>query len=161
MVVGCTTHRITDQISVSNPTFKAVLPEPGTTNEVWTKASRIPYKKHRFCSWELDVHTDYPNSKWYAYYQYPGPNDFLRREATNSVFEVTQDASAKFDRKNTVPRDGHISGVWVMLPDEPLGQYSVIIFVNYVPVHIFYFEVYSATEDVQQLHTTDPAAPDG
>ena len=151
LTAGCTTRRITKDISISRPIFEALVTKPGTTNKVWTRTTIVPWSKYGLCRWELTVHTTRSNAAWHAYYQYPRPNDYLRTLGTNTSSEITDDFSATIDRNNALPHGGgKICGVWVIMPGEPPGDYSVIPCVDYVPVYVFRYQITKEHESVQQ-----------
>ena len=142
MIAGCTTIHVTDDIAVSHPDFWVDM-APASTNGHLVSTTRFAWKKHQFYGWSLRVHTTRTNSTWFAIYQYPHPTDHLRELGpTNYWGEVTEDMSRVITHCEPLPKDGRIGAVCVLMPGEPAGYYSVIAFVDYVPVYTFRYEIY-------------------
>ncbi|MDD5523148.1 MAG: hypothetical protein PHI84_20205 [Kiritimatiellae bacterium] len=143
LLAACSTIRITDDIAVSKPRFIVSMQKPGETNWSQVQTTRFPWRKHQIYSWGLDVHTKRTNVTWFVICQYPHPTDHLREfSPTNYWGEITRDFSRVITPCEPLPSNGHIGEVYALMPGEPTGYYSIIPFVDYVPVYSFRYEIY-------------------
>jgi len=148
LAAGCSTIRITDDISVSNPKFWVSMQSGGETNWSQISTTRFPWKKHQIYGWSLDISTTRSNATCHAIYQFPFPNDYAKGLAPNNHWgDVTIDGSRVITKPESLstPKGG-MSAVCVVMPGEPVGDYAIIVFVDYIPVYTFRYEI---TEEVQ------------
>jgi hypothetical protein len=154
LLSGCSTTRITDDIAISKPKFWVSMQLPCKTNWTSVATTEFPWKKHQIYGWSLEVETARTNATWHALYQFPHPNEYAKRlSPSNHWGDVTSDFSRVITKPEPLPRrKGGINQVCVLMPGEPSGQYAIIVFVDYIPVYTFRYQILETEEEKDAQH---------
>ena len=169
-LAGCGTTRITKDISISHPRFMVV------TGMVWKHegaltwnedvgyvSSVVPNKPNQRYMWSLDVHTKKKDARYFHIDQYPSPNSNWQKELKAFPESEYSADRTRITYGPTIPLFispppasdvSHIEVPCYLPEGSPAGDYSVIVFVDTVPVHIFRFSVPEKEESNNTVERT-------